>query len=198
MADVWGFRAAGKGWWVGWRERGLAEPLNKLPARPLASALCHHSPQNRELQIIRMMTHPNIVQLKHCFYTSTEKDEVYLNLVGGAGGGACGWAGGQWASAALHLRWPRSATADSRLLQRPRRSLRPTPLLPAPNKQVLEYVPDTVYRINKHYTKNEQRMPLILVRPRHSCRASLAPTCCKQLPAALPSCQWVGRGWQGP
>jgi hypothetical protein len=38
--------------------------------------------QNRELQIIRMMNHPNIVQLKHCFYTSTEKDEVYLNLVG--------------------------------------------------------------------------------------------------------------------
>ncbi|GAB4813165.1 hypothetical protein N2152v2_000211 [Parachlorella kessleri] len=65
--------------------------------------------KNRELQIIRMMSHPNIVQLKHCFYTSTDKDEVYLNLV-------------------------------------------------------LEYVPDTVYRINKHYTKNEQRMPLILVK----------------------------------
>lgn len=65
--------------------------------------------KNRELQIIRMMNHPNIVQLKHCFYTSTEKDEVYLNLV-------------------------------------------------------LEYVPDTVYRINKHYTKNEQRMPIILVK----------------------------------
>lgn len=32
-----------------------------------------------------MMTHPNIVQLKHCFYTSTEKDEVYLNLVRVAG-----------------------------------------------------------------------------------------------------------------
>lgn len=29
---------------------------------------------------------------------------------------------------------------------------------------VLEYVPDTVYRINKHYTKNEQRMPIILVK----------------------------------
>ncbi|PRW61072.1 shaggy-related kinase epsilon [Chlorella sorokiniana] len=65
--------------------------------------------KNRELQIIRMMSHANIVQLKHCFYTTTEKDEVYLNLV-------------------------------------------------------LEYVPDTVYRINKHYTKNEQRMPIILVK----------------------------------
>jgi len=32
--------------------------------------------KNRELQIIRMMSHPNIVQLKHCFYTTTEKDEV--------------------------------------------------------------------------------------------------------------------------
>ena len=29
---------------------------------------------------------------------------------------------------------------------------------------VLEYVPDTVYRINKHYTKNDQRMPIILVK----------------------------------
>lgn len=40
--------------------------------------------KNRELQIIRMMSHPNIVQLKHCFYTTTEKDEV------GGGGGALG------------------------------------------------------------------------------------------------------------
>ena len=65
--------------------------------------------KNRELAIIRMMRHPNIVLLKHCFFTTTDKDEVYLNLV-------------------------------------------------------LEYVPDTVYRINKHYTKNEQRMPIILVK----------------------------------
>lgn len=65
--------------------------------------------KNRELQIVRALSHPNVVLLKHCFYTSGDREEVYLNLV-------------------------------------------------------LEFVPDTVYRINKHYAKNEQRMPLILVR----------------------------------
>lgn len=65
--------------------------------------------QNRELQIMRMMNHPNIVLLKHCFYSTTEKEEVFLNLV-------------------------------------------------------LEYVPETVYRISKHYSKNGQRMPTLFVR----------------------------------
>ncbi|OWM64193.1 shaggy-related protein kinase theta isoform X2 [Punica granatum] len=37
--------------------------------------------KNRELQIMRIMDHPNVVQLKHCFFSTTEKDEVYLNLV---------------------------------------------------------------------------------------------------------------------
>ncbi|GFY92601.1 shaggy-like protein kinase 32 [Actinidia rufa] len=37
--------------------------------------------KNRELQIMRLLEHPNVVQLKHCFYSTTEKDEVYLNLV---------------------------------------------------------------------------------------------------------------------
>eukprot|EP00887_Chlorella_sp_A99_P007025 scaffold2.g7025.t1 len=88
--------------------------------------------KNRELQIIRMMGHPNIVQLKHCFYTTNEKDEV--------------------------------RGAATRLPQRLR-----APTLCAGAGEVylnlvLEYVPDTVYRINKHYTKNEQRMPLILVK----------------------------------
>ena len=32
--------------------------------------------KNRELQIMRMTAHTNIVQLKHCFYTTTPKDEV--------------------------------------------------------------------------------------------------------------------------
>lgn len=65
--------------------------------------------KNRELAIIRELSHPNIVQLKHCYYSAAERDEVYLNLV-------------------------------------------------------LEFVPDTVYRINKHYYRNDQRMPLILVK----------------------------------
>lgn len=37
--------------------------------------------KNRELQIMRMLEHPNVVQLKHYFYSTTEKDELYLNLV---------------------------------------------------------------------------------------------------------------------
>ncbi|KAK8615036.1 hypothetical protein V6N13_068822 [Hibiscus sabdariffa] len=37
--------------------------------------------KNRELQIIRILEHPNVIQLKHCFFSTTEKDELYLNLV---------------------------------------------------------------------------------------------------------------------
>lgn len=37
--------------------------------------------KNRELQIMRLFDHPNVVQLKHWFYSTTEKDEVFLNLV---------------------------------------------------------------------------------------------------------------------
>ena len=34
--------------------------------------------KNRELQIMKMMDHPNVVSLKHCFYSTTEKDEVRI------------------------------------------------------------------------------------------------------------------------
>ena len=37
--------------------------------------------KNRELQIMKMMGHPNVVDLKHCFYTNTDKDEVWRRLV---------------------------------------------------------------------------------------------------------------------
>jgi len=38
--------------------------------------------KNRELQIMGMMDHPDVISLKHCFYSKGEKpDEVYLNLV---------------------------------------------------------------------------------------------------------------------
>ncbi|KAB2595620.1 shaggy-related protein kinase theta-like [Pyrus ussuriensis x Pyrus communis] len=37
--------------------------------------------KNRELQIMRFLDHPNVVQLKHCFFSTTDKDELYLNLV---------------------------------------------------------------------------------------------------------------------
>mmetsp|Transcript_6927 Transcript_6927/g.12745 ORF Transcript_6927/g.12745 Transcript_6927/m.12745 type:complete len:437 (+) Transcript_6927:178-1488(+) len=36
--------------------------------------------KNRELQVMRMMSHPNVVVLKHSFYAK-EKEDVYLNLV---------------------------------------------------------------------------------------------------------------------
>jgi len=63
--------------------------------------------KNRELQIMQMISHPCIVELRHNFYTNGDKpDEVYLNLV-------------------------------------------------------LEYVPDTVYRVSRHYTKLKQTLPLI-------------------------------------
>lgn len=65
--------------------------------------------KNRELQTMRLLDHPNVVSLKHCFFSTTEKDELYLNLV-------------------------------------------------------LEYVPETVYRVGKHYSRANQRMPLIYVK----------------------------------
>ncbi|KAH7315022.1 hypothetical protein KP509_21G030800 [Ceratopteris richardii] len=65
--------------------------------------------KNRELQIMHMLDHPNVVTLKHCFYSNTEQGELYLNLV-------------------------------------------------------MEYVHETVYRISKHYTRANQRMPLIYVK----------------------------------
>ncbi|KAJ6338643.1 hypothetical protein OIU76_008167 [Salix suchowensis] len=65
--------------------------------------------KNRELQTMRLLDHPNVVSLKHCFFSTTEKDELYLNLV-------------------------------------------------------LEYVPETIHRVIKHYYKMNQRMPLIYVK----------------------------------
>ncbi|XP_015968858.1 glycogen synthase kinase-3 homolog MsK-3 [Arachis duranensis] len=65
--------------------------------------------KNRELQTMRLLDHPNVVSLKHCFFSTTEKDELYLNLV-------------------------------------------------------LEYVPETVNRVIRHYNKMNQRMPLIYVK----------------------------------
>lgn len=38
--------------------------------------------KNRELQIMKELKHPNVVQLKHAFYTSGDKpDELFLNVV---------------------------------------------------------------------------------------------------------------------
>ncbi|CAN1320705.1 Shaggy-related protein kinase epsilon [Linum perenne] len=65
--------------------------------------------KNRELQTMRLLDHPNVVSLKHCFFSTTDKEELYLNLV-------------------------------------------------------LEYVPETIYRVSKHYSKANQKMPIIYVK----------------------------------
>ncbi|VFQ75728.1 unnamed protein product [Cuscuta campestris] len=64
--------------------------------------------KNRELQIMRLVDHPNVVKLRHFFYSTTEKNETYLNLV-------------------------------------------------------LEYVPETIYRVCRHYTRTNQHLPIIYV-----------------------------------
>ncbi|WCJ22656.1 shaggy-related kinase 11 [Euphorbia peplus] len=37
--------------------------------------------KNREMQTMRVLDHPNVVALRHCFLSTTKKEEVYLNLV---------------------------------------------------------------------------------------------------------------------
>lgn len=65
--------------------------------------------KNRELQLMRLMDHPNVVSLKHCFFSTTSKDELFLNLV-------------------------------------------------------MEYVPQNMYHVLKHYNSMNQRMPLVYVK----------------------------------
>lgn len=66
--------------------------------------------KNRELQIMRLLHHENVVLLKHFFYSNGDKkDEVYLNLV-------------------------------------------------------LEFIPETVYRISRHYSKMKQCIPMLYVK----------------------------------
>jgi serine/threonine protein kinase len=65
--------------------------------------------KNRELQIMRSIDHCNVVSLKHCFFSTTPRDELFLNLV-------------------------------------------------------MEFVPESLYRVLKHYSDMNQRMPLIYVK----------------------------------
>ncbi|KAJ3314574.1 regulator of ime2 [Boothiomyces sp. JEL0838] len=66
--------------------------------------------KNRELQIMRLVSHVNIVSLKYFFYSNGEKkDEVFLNLV-------------------------------------------------------LEFIPETVYRSSRQYTKLKQSMPMLNIK----------------------------------
>lgn len=66
--------------------------------------------KNRELQIMKELSHPNVVNLRHAFYTTgTSQDELYLNVV-------------------------------------------------------MDFMPDTVYRVVRHYNKMHQKMPMLLVK----------------------------------
>lgn len=65
--------------------------------------------KNRELQLMRTMDHPNVVSLKHCFFSTTSQNELFLNLV-------------------------------------------------------MEYVPETMFRVLKHFSDMNQKMPLIYVK----------------------------------
>ncbi|CAA2977954.1 shaggy-related protein kinase eta-like isoform X1 [Olea europaea var. sylvestris] len=65
--------------------------------------------KNRELQLMRLMDHPNVITLKHCFFSTTTRDELFLNLV-------------------------------------------------------MDYVPETMYKVLKHYIDSNQSMPLIYIK----------------------------------
>ncbi|CAG9313904.1 unnamed protein product [Blepharisma stoltei] len=66
--------------------------------------------KNRELQIMKELNHPNVVTLRHAFYTSGERpDELYLNVV-------------------------------------------------------MDFIPDTLYRVTKQYSRMRQPVPILLVK----------------------------------
>ena len=66
--------------------------------------------KNRELQIMKELRHPNVITLKHAFYTTgTSQDQLYLNVV-------------------------------------------------------MDFMPDTVWRVVKQYSRARTQMPLLLVK----------------------------------
>lgn len=66
--------------------------------------------KNRELQIMKELHHPNIVTLRHAFYTTGDRpDELYLNVA-------------------------------------------------------MDYIPETIYRVSKHYNRMRQSVPVLLVK----------------------------------
>ena len=66
--------------------------------------------KNREYEIMKELSHPNVVALRHAFYTSGDKpDEVFLNLV-------------------------------------------------------MEFFPDTLYRVVKNYSRMRQAIPLLITK----------------------------------
>lgn len=66
--------------------------------------------KNRELVIMKELNHPNIINMRHYFYTKGDKeDEVFLNVV-------------------------------------------------------MDFIPDTIYKVMKTYTKQGQEVPILLVK----------------------------------
>ncbi|KAJ2147059.1 glycogen synthase kinase 3 [Coemansia sp. RSA 564] len=65
--------------------------------------------KNRELSVMRSVSHRNIVGLRYFFYSQGDKDDVYLNLV-------------------------------------------------------LEFVPETIYRVTRQYAKAKQHVPMLYVK----------------------------------
>lgn len=66
--------------------------------------------KNRELAIMKELNHPNVISLRHAFYTQGDKpEEIYLNVV-------------------------------------------------------MEYVPDTIYRVLKHHIKQKTLIPNLQVK----------------------------------
>lgn len=92
--------------------------------------------KNRELQIIRKLDHPNVVQLKHCFYSTGGPPPMVTSS------SSSKHATDKTSSSNAH-----NGNADDLYLN-----------------LVLEYVPDTVYKINKHYVRANERMPIFLVK----------------------------------
>ena len=64
-------------------DKGMCNPFNHTSRVQVAikKVLQDKRFKNRELQIIRMMEHPNVVLLKHCFFSVTDADERFLHLV---------------------------------------------------------------------------------------------------------------------
>eukprot|EP00002_Diphylleia_rotans_P035933 TRINITY_DN7879_c0_g1_i1.p2 TRINITY_DN7879_c0_g1~~TRINITY_DN7879_c0_g1_i1.p2 ORF type:complete len:208 (-),score=42.84 TRINITY_DN7879_c0_g1_i1:1161-1784(-) len=60
----------------------LAVIRNRSERVAIKRILIDRNIKSRELHLLRMMRHPNIVELRQFFYTSNEKgDDAYLNLV---------------------------------------------------------------------------------------------------------------------
>lgn len=69
---------------VGHGSFGVVFQTQLLPSNEIAAikrVLQDKRFKNRELQIMRLVHHRNIVDLKYYFYTSNEKSELYLNLI---------------------------------------------------------------------------------------------------------------------